>query len=83
MESQPQNPEFRNNPENFHPCILTIIRRINTTSESSKAIQLIIFQHFSLYELKVALLRSGYGLIVNTESWFTVYIEGSKVIISK
>ena len=22
MESQPQNPEFRNNPENFHPYIL-------------------------------------------------------------
>ena len=21
MESQPQNPEFRNNPENFHPCL--------------------------------------------------------------
>ena len=21
MESQPQNPEYRNNPENFHPCI--------------------------------------------------------------
>ena len=20
MESQPQNPEFRNNPEYFHPC---------------------------------------------------------------
>ena len=20
MESQPQNPEFRNIPENFHPC---------------------------------------------------------------
>ena len=20
MESQPQDPEFRNNPENFHPC---------------------------------------------------------------
>ena len=20
MESQPQNPEFRNNPETFHPC---------------------------------------------------------------
>ena len=20
MDSQPQNPEFRNNPENFHPC---------------------------------------------------------------
>ena len=22
MESQPQNPEFRNNPENFHPCAM-------------------------------------------------------------
>ena len=22
MESQPENPELRNNPENFHPCIL-------------------------------------------------------------
>ena len=21
MESQPQNPEFRNNPENFHACL--------------------------------------------------------------
>ena len=21
MESQPQNPEFRTKPENFHPCI--------------------------------------------------------------
>ena len=20
MESKPQNPEFRNDPENFHPC---------------------------------------------------------------
>ena len=24
VESQPQNPEFRNNPENFHPCYPTI-----------------------------------------------------------
>ena len=22
MESQPQNPKFRNNPENFHQCII-------------------------------------------------------------
>ena len=21
MESQPQDPEFRNNPENFHSCV--------------------------------------------------------------
>ena len=25
MESQPQNPEFRNNPENFRPCMYTLI----------------------------------------------------------
>ena len=24
MESQPQNPEFRINPENFHPCIIIL-----------------------------------------------------------
>ena len=24
MGSQPQNPEFRNNPENFHPCSKSI-----------------------------------------------------------
>ena len=42
MESQPQNPEFRNNPENFHPCCLEI---------ATKTIQLsiekfICFQRF-------------------------------------
>ena len=27
MENQPQNPDFRNNPENFYPCIqeLTVL----------------------------------------------------------
>ena len=25
MESQPQNPEFRINPENFHPCLPTSV----------------------------------------------------------
>ena len=29
MESQPQNPGFRINPENFHPCVMR-----NTTSLS-------------------------------------------------
>ena len=24
MESRPQNPEFMNNPENFHPCLNTL-----------------------------------------------------------
>ena len=27
-ESQPQNPEFRNNQENFHPCICLIEKKI-------------------------------------------------------
>ena len=35
MESQPQNPEFRNNPENFHPCgvyseILVLMAEVST-----------------------------------------------------
>ena len=28
MESQPQNPEFRNNPENFRPCIRLVIESV-------------------------------------------------------
>ena len=27
MESQPQNPEFRNNPENFPPCFLLVFKK--------------------------------------------------------
>ena len=29
MESQPQNPEFRINSENFQPCIMVIYRESN------------------------------------------------------
>ena len=25
MESHPQNPEFRNNPENVHPCTISVM----------------------------------------------------------
>ena len=28
MESQPQNPELRNNPENFHPCVIPILWKL-------------------------------------------------------
>ena len=28
MESHPQNPEFRNNPENFRPCIGLVIESV-------------------------------------------------------
>ena len=27
MEGQPQNPEFRTNPENFHPVMLLVLKR--------------------------------------------------------
>ena len=30
MESQSQNPEFRINPENFHPCVLSHILLVLT-----------------------------------------------------
>ena len=34
MESQPQNPEFRINPENFHPwyCIKTTFTKVQSKS---------------------------------------------------
>ena len=34
MESQPQNPEFRNNPENFQPCKSYNSSRINIDSSA-------------------------------------------------
>ena len=34
MESQPQNPEFRDNSENFHPCILRHFMCIFTDCQS-------------------------------------------------
>ena len=33
MESQPQNPEFRNNPENFHPCMQDLTVIVISTAE--------------------------------------------------
>ena len=32
MESQPQNPEFRNNPENFHPCRCSFAKYIQNVT---------------------------------------------------
>ena len=37
MESQPQNPEFRINPENFHPCKLTFMTSVLLFSFSGSA----------------------------------------------
>ena len=32
MESRPKNPEFRNNPENFHPFLVGCFLRMHTSS---------------------------------------------------
>ena len=34
MESQPQNPEFRNNPESFHQCTIGFNRMTIALSEA-------------------------------------------------
>ena len=36
MESHPQNPEFRNNPENFHPCSCTILFGVMDSSATQE-----------------------------------------------
>ena len=35
MESQPQNPEIRINPENFQPCTSKLISAVNSFHASS------------------------------------------------
>ena len=45
MENQPQNPEFRNNPENFHPCVNTL---------TSKQVDELLHLHISLSHLSLA-----------------------------
>ena len=41
MESQPHNPEFRNNPENFHPCTFHF------------KLEIVFVKHFSPYNLPI------------------------------
>ena len=38
MESQPQNPELRNNPENFHPCHLGVTSNERVTANADAVI---------------------------------------------
>ena len=37
MESQPQNPEFRNKPENFHPCVCCTCSKARQNNFSMEA----------------------------------------------
>ena len=36
MESQPQIPEFRHNPENFHPCMFVEHFALGTDTRNTK-----------------------------------------------
>ena len=41
MAIQPQNPEFRNNPENFHPCIpAPVLLNLLTQCKSDKVLSI-------------------------------------------
>ena len=42
MESQPQNPEFRNNPEDFHSCLMQYSRQVFQTRGSHDLIFLFL-----------------------------------------
>ena len=43
MESRPQNPEFKNNPENFHPCIRGLNSRYKWVSSQQKGLTSLTF----------------------------------------
>ena len=51
MESQPQNPEFRSNPENFHPltcdaptCLLIKVTILQTRNEVTQPVDVVLVQ---------------------------------------
>ena len=46
MESQPQNPEFRNNPENFNPCYFNMHAQL---SSGAKVLKLVLNTHLHPY----------------------------------
>ena len=62
MESQPQNPEFRNNPENFHPSICSKASFKKATADKSRKATCLNFGpslYLHLYFLYVSGERSG------------------------
>ena len=40
MESQPQNPEFRIDPENFHPCLIIGVIIVSILNQGLKFFQI-------------------------------------------
>ena len=41
MESQPHYPEFRNNPENFHPCMQDLTVTVISTAEKPALLKIV------------------------------------------
>ena len=37
MESQPQNPEFRSNPENFHLCVVVYKGQVQSPHRATRS----------------------------------------------
>ena len=62
MENQPQNPEFRNSPENFHPC--NIFEKLNKMETIDHDINS-AFVHISQSLSKINLIFINLCLIQN------------------
>ena len=78
MESQPQNPEFRNHPENFHPCIyaqlanfrqespkLVLLQTMTTQMKCRKMHNVAFHQGLHCLLCKINLQRNKYNFFFN------------------
>ena len=55
MESRPQNPEFRNNPENFHQC-------------SNRMLQFCCFNYIGMvYHLSSGVISQNFEILLVSE----------------
>ena len=61
MESQPQTPEFRINPENFHPCFYCLLTLMTSfkNSDVHSQVRLLVFQSFSIFFAKSGVVLAG------------------------
>ena len=66
MESRPQNPEFRNNPDNFHPCRVNLHRTSPEGAVKSGFTLFVFKHHFLNLILPILLSRKYYLLITST-----------------
>ena len=57
MESQPQNPEFRINPDNCHPCIFFLVLKQNIESDQNMAMMSEYMTLYSRHTIMVAYME--------------------------